>query len=99
MDSPVIVVLAAVVGLAIGSFLNVVIARVPKRESLLTPSHCPSCEAPIRPRHNVPVLSWLALRGRCHDCRARISEPGLLAVHPQEGVLDHVLGRRQIVDE
>ncbi|UDY23071.1 prepilin peptidase [Nocardioides sp. Kera G14] len=70
---PVIVVAAALLGLAIGSFLNVVIARVPRRESLLTPSHCPACTAPIRGRHNVPVVSWLVLRGRCHDCDARIS--------------------------
>ncbi len=62
------------VGLAVGSFLNVVVYRVPRGESLLHPgSHCPSCEHPIRERHNVPVLGWLILRGRCADCGARIS--------------------------
>ena len=62
-----------VYGVVIGSFLNVVIYRVPRSESLLRPgSHCPSCNAPIRAQHNVPVLAWLMLRGRCADCRTRI---------------------------
>ena len=65
-------VVAGLLGLAVGSFLNVVIVRVPRGESLLTPSRCPHCHAGIRPRHNVPVASWLLLRGRCHDCRAAI---------------------------
>ncbi|HLL66660.1 MAG TPA: prepilin peptidase [Micromonosporaceae bacterium] len=61
-------------GLAVGSFLNVVIYRVPRDESLLRPgSHCPHCETPIKPWHNVPVLGWLLLRGRCATCRERIS--------------------------
>lgn len=65
---------AGLLGLAIGSFLNVVIYRLPRGESLSRPpSHCPSCNAPIRPRHNIPVLGWLILRGRCADCSARIS--------------------------
>ncbi|MDR7274626.1 prepilin peptidase [Catenuloplanes atrovinosus] len=69
-----LLVLAAVLGLAIGSFLNVVIYRVPRGESLIRPgSHCPGCGDAIRPRHNVPVLGWLALRGRCATCQARIS--------------------------
>lgn len=63
-----------VLGLLVGSFLNVVIYRVPRGESLVTPgSHCPECDRPIRPRHNVPVLGWILLRGRCADCGARIS--------------------------
>ena len=63
-----------VLGLLIGSFLNVVIWRVPRDESIVRPpSHCPACDRPIRPRDNVPVLSWLLLRCRCRDCRARIS--------------------------
>lgn len=61
-----------VFGLLIGSFLNVVIWRVPRGESLLPGSRCPRCDEPIRPWHNVPVISWLALRGRCAHCRARI---------------------------
>ncbi|MHA3703299.1 prepilin peptidase [Jatrophihabitans sp. YIM 134969] len=61
-------------GVVIGSFLNVVIHRVPLGHSLVSPgSHCPACESPVQPRHNVPVLSWLVLRGRCADCRVRIS--------------------------
>lgn len=61
-------------GLAVGSFLNVVIYRVPNGESLLTPpSHCPKCNTPIRNRHNVPLFGWLVLRGRCADCGAPIS--------------------------
>ena len=69
-----LVVLAAVLGLAVGSFLTVVIHRVPRGESLLRPgSHCPHCQAPVRARHNVPVLGWLLLRGRCAGCQAPIS--------------------------
>src|SRR3954447_3686622 len=67
-------VLAGVIGLLLGSFLNVVAYRLPRGESLAFPgSHCPSCATPIRPYDNVPVLSWLWLRGRCRACRARIS--------------------------
>lgn len=69
-----LVTLAAVFGLAIGSFLNVVAHRLPRRESLLSPgSHCPSCGTALKARHNVPVLSWLVLRGRCAFCAAPIS--------------------------
>jgi leader peptidase (prepilin peptidase)/N-methyltransferase len=67
-------VLAGVLGLAVGSFLNVVIYRVPAGESVVRPaSRCPSCGAAIRNRHNVPVIGWLVLRGKCFDCKARIS--------------------------
>jgi leader peptidase (prepilin peptidase)/N-methyltransferase len=63
-----------VLGLAVGSFLNVVVHRVPRGESVVhPPSACPSCGTPIRNRHNVPVLGWLVLRGRCYDCQAPIS--------------------------
>ena len=66
---PLLLLLAGLVGLAIGSFLNVVIHRVPVGASVVAPpSHCPRCENPIRARHNVPVLGWLVLRGRCADC-------------------------------
>src|SRR3954467_1310274 len=65
---------AGLLGLAIGSFLNVVIHRVPRDESLVRPrSQCPQCGAAIRNRHNVPVFGWLLLRGRCADCRTPIS--------------------------
>lgn len=67
-------VICGVLGLAIGSFLNVVIWRVPRGESVVSPpSHCPSCNEPISPRDNVPLLSWLLLRGRCRHCGTRIS--------------------------
>lgn len=76
LPAPVVVVavIAVVLGAAVGSFLNVVIYRVPAGESVVRPaSHCPACGAPIRARHNIPVLSYLLLRGRCADCRAPIS--------------------------
>ncbi|HET6529833.1 MAG TPA: prepilin peptidase [Actinoplanes sp.] len=64
----------ALLGLAVGSFLNVVIHRVPHDESVIRPgSRCPQCGAAIRNRHNVPVLGWLVLRGRCADCATPIS--------------------------
>jgi leader peptidase (prepilin peptidase) / N-methyltransferase len=71
---PVLICAVAALGLAVGSFLNVVIHRVPRGESLVHPgSHCPGCHAAVRPRHNVPVVSFLLLRGRCADCAAPIS--------------------------
>jgi len=71
---PVALPFAAAFGLIIGSFLNVVAYRLPRGESLATPgSHCPECDAPVRPYDNIPVLSWLALRGRCRDCKAPIA--------------------------
>src|ERR1041384_4924010 len=61
-------------GLVFGSFLNVVIYRLPRGESVAFPgSHCPSCGAPIRALDNVPILGWLALRGRARCCSAPIS--------------------------
>jgi leader peptidase (prepilin peptidase)/N-methyltransferase len=74
MPQPFVLGFAALLGLAVGSFLNVVIHRVPRDESLVRPgSHCPDCGSPVRFRHNVPVLGWLLLRGRCADCGTRIS--------------------------
>src|SRR3954470_14092740 len=65
---------AAVFGAVIGSFLNVVIHRIPLGESLISPGpHCRRCDSAVRTRDNVPVLSWLLLRGRCRDCGAPIS--------------------------
>lgn len=64
---------AAALGAAVGSFLNVVVARLPRGESLVRPrSRCPRCLAPIAWHDNVPLLSWVLLRGRCRACRARI---------------------------
>jgi leader peptidase (prepilin peptidase) / N-methyltransferase len=66
--------LLAVLGLLIGSFLNVVVHRVPAGLSVVSPgSACPACGDPVRPLDNVPVLSWLALRGRCRSCAVPIS--------------------------
>lgn len=71
---PVIVVLIGLLGVIIGSFLNVVIHRVPEGQSLVRPgSACPACGAAVRPRDNIPLVSWLLLRGRCRDCSAPIS--------------------------
>jgi leader peptidase (prepilin peptidase)/N-methyltransferase len=67
-------VLTLVGGLIVGSFLNVVAYRLPLGESLVLPgSHCPSCNVPIKPYDNVPVLGWLLLRGHCRSCRTPIS--------------------------
>ncbi len=64
----------AILGLVVGSFLNVVIYRVPRNESIVRPrSSCTTCGALIRERDNIPVISWLVLRGRCRDCQAPIS--------------------------
>ena len=61
-------------GAFIGSFLNVVIWRVPRGESIVSPpSHCPKCNSPIRWWQNIPIVSWLALRGKCAKCHAPIS--------------------------
>ena len=69
-----IVAIAAGFGLLIGSFLNVVIWRVPRGVSIVSPpSACPGCGAEIRSRDNVPVVSWVALKGRCRDCAKPIS--------------------------
>lgn len=66
--------LAALFGLVVGSFLNVVIHRVPRHESIVWPaSHCPACGEAIAPGDNVPLVSYLVLRGRCRNCKARIS--------------------------
>lgn len=64
----------ALFGLVFGSFLNVCVTRLPRHESIVSPrSHCPRCGRPIRWYDNIPVLSFLILRGRCRDCRAKIS--------------------------
>src|SRR5829696_10233094 len=69
-----LVLVAVLFGLVVGSFLNVVIHRVPRHESIVWPaSHCPHCGEPIRPLDNVPLISYLLLRGRCRNCKGRIS--------------------------
>src|SRR5664279_4711713 len=65
---------AGVLGAIVGSFLNVVSYRLPRHESLITPaSHCPRCGTPVKPYDNIPILSWLMLRGHCRSCGEPIS--------------------------
>jgi len=71
---PFVALLIFAIGLAFGSFLNVCIYRLPRDMSVIRPgSACPSCKQPIAPYDNIPVLSWLILRGHCRHCQARIS--------------------------
>lgn len=65
---------AGLLGACLGSFLNVVLHRLPRGESLIwPPSHCPRCGRAIRARDNVPLFGWLLLGGKCRDCRLPIS--------------------------
>ncbi len=69
-----LLVILGLFGLATGSFVNVVVYRLPRGESVVhPPSHCPSCGTQLAPRDNIPVLSWVVLRARCRTCRAPIS--------------------------
>lgn len=71
---PIVLPFAALFGLVLGSFFNVLAYRLPRGESLATPgSHCPSCDAPVKAWDNIPVLSWVLLRGRCRSCHEQIS--------------------------
>ena len=82
-----IVVVIGLLGLVVGSFLNVVIHRVPLRQSVVWPtSRCPRCGAAIKPKDNVPLLSYLMLGGRCRSCGARI-DARYPAVEALSGVL------------
>ena len=74
MADPAIIAAAALLGAAVGSFLNVCVTRMPTGDSVLRPrSRCPACRAAIRWRDNLPVLAWILLRARCRDCGGRIS--------------------------
>lgn len=68
-----LLILVGILGLFVGSYLNVVICRVPTGAPLTQSSQCLNCGAPIAARHNIPVVSWVALRGRCASCAERIS--------------------------
>jgi leader peptidase (prepilin peptidase)/N-methyltransferase len=93
-DVVIVPVATGALGLVIGSFLNVVAWRLPRGESIVTPgSRCPACQHPIRVRDNVPVVSWLALKGRCRDCAAPIS-PRYPVVEVLTGLLFAVLAIR-----
>ena len=73
IPAPLVLTGAALLGLFVGSFLTVATWRVPRRMSLLVPrSGCSTCRHPLGWWENIPLVSWLALRGRCHHCRARI---------------------------
>ena len=68
------VVLIFILGLIVGSFSNVCIYRIPKNESIVYPaSHCPKCHSPIKPVDNIPLLSYILLKGRCRNCKSKIS--------------------------
>jgi leader peptidase (prepilin peptidase)/N-methyltransferase len=87
LRSPAFETTALLLGLVVGSFANVCVYRLPRRQSIVSPpSRCPACGALIRARDNVPVLSWLLLRGRCRSCRAPIS-PRYPAVEAANGLL------------
>ncbi|NLB62634.1 MAG: prepilin peptidase [Fibrobacter sp.] len=74
MDLWYISFVAALLGLAVGSFFNVLIYRVPRNMPISwPPSHCTQCGKSIRPRHNIPLLGWLLLRGKCANCQEKIS--------------------------
>ena len=67
-------VLIFILGLIVGSFSNVCIYRIPKNESIVYPaSHCPKCHSPIKPVDNIPLLSYILLKGRCRNCKSKIS--------------------------
>ena len=90
--------MAVVLGLLLGSFLNVCIARMPEDRSIVSPpSHCPSCGNSIRPWDNIPAVSWVLLRARCRDCHAGIS-----SLYPTiellTGLLSWLLWRRLVPD-
>ena len=74
METSLVAGVAAIFGLIFGSFINVVAYRVPANMSVVSPpSACPACDHPIRHRDNIPIISWLVLRGRCRDCDSPIS--------------------------
>ncbi len=67
-------ILAIIFGILIGSFLNVVILRIPKNENIIFPaSHCPTCKTPLKWWHNIPIISYIFLKGKCAFCKEKIS--------------------------
>ena len=93
-----LIAVAVAFGLVFGSFLNVVIHRLPRGENLAYPgSRCPGCGKPIAPRDNVPVFSWLVLRGRARCCGVRIS-PRYPLVELIGGLLAWAILRTQVLE-
>jgi leader peptidase (prepilin peptidase)/N-methyltransferase len=88
---------SVILGACLGSFWNVLIARLPYDESLLVPSHCPRCHARVRPWDLVPVVSWVVLRGRCRDCNSPIS-PSYPWIELFGGLLGYLIYRRVFPD-
>lgn len=85
--APILAFFSFWLGACVASFLNVVIWRAPRGESIVSPpSHCPKCNLPIKWYQNIPILSWLALRGKCANCRAAIS-PRYICVELLGGLL------------
>lgn len=92
----VLIAMAFAWGSILGSFVNVVIHRVPRKESVVTHgSRCPACGAAIRPHDNIPILGWLLLGGRCRDCRAAISA-GYPAVEAACGVIAALIATAEL---
>src|SRR5580698_2966849 len=74
MSHPVMIVFVFLLGSCVGSFLNVVVWRLPRGESLVTPpSHCPKCDRRLKWYDNIPILGWIKLAGKCRYCREPIS--------------------------
>jgi leader peptidase (prepilin peptidase)/N-methyltransferase len=74
MNDPVILIFTALVGLAFGSFLNVLIYRIPRKKSIVSPpSSCPGCANPIKFYDNIPLISYVILKGKCRHCQTKIS--------------------------
>jgi len=74
MENIVIYIVLFLIGISIGSFLNVVIYRVPLGKSIISPpSSCPKCGERIKPYHNIPILGWIILKGKCFNCGEKIS--------------------------
>jgi leader peptidase (prepilin peptidase)/N-methyltransferase len=94
MDGGAVSLLVLILGLCVGSFLNVCIFRMPREESIVSPgSRCPSCRKPVAWYDNIPLVSYLALGGKCRDCRQRIS-PRYFFVELCTGFLGYYLWRR-----
>src|SRR3989442_10480431 len=94
MSHTVSTVMAFILGTILGSFLNVVIYRLPRNLSIVRPgSRCPHCQTPIRPQDNIPLVSFLVLRGRCRVCRASIGWRYPLVEAVSRGLLAGVLLR------